>query len=214
MRGGADRTGDPILTNEVFHAMHIILSVKLGDHEGLALFLHGRLLKRTLLVVLPAILIQIPIRASLSPVPVCCRGQSGTAWCCLAAAGGTPGPGTQLRKTPYRFCIFYIISLIINITGIISVISKTFYIKFGSLSSSFSLPQVGGWGLIESVCHSVYCCPALNCDNWQRYLPCPRKKIRANEVLQLPFIFGAPSEDDAFLFTVVASALFCLCWRY
>lgn len=48
----------------------------------------------------------------------------------------------------------------------------------------------------------------------QHYLPCPRKEMRANKVQQLPFIFGAPSEDDAFLFTVVASALFCLCWRY
>jgi len=68
LQGGADRTGDPILTNEVFHAMHIILSLKLGDHEGLALFVHGCLLKRTLLIVLPVILIQIPIHASLSPV--------------------------------------------------------------------------------------------------------------------------------------------------
>lgn len=43
----------------------------------------------------------------------------------------------------------------------------------------------------------------------------PKKKTsRAYEVQQLPFIFGAPSEDDAFRFTVVASALFCLCCRY
>jgi len=79
LQGGADRTGDLILTNAVFHAMHIILSLKLGDHEGLALFVHGHLLKRTLLTVLPAILVQIPIRAFLNPVPVCCRIQSGTA---------------------------------------------------------------------------------------------------------------------------------------
>jgi len=70
LRGGVDRTGDPILTNAVFHATHIILSLKLGDHEGLTLFIHGRLLKRTLLVVLPAIPIQIPTPASLSPAPV------------------------------------------------------------------------------------------------------------------------------------------------
>jgi len=76
VQGGADRAGDPILTDEVFHAMHVILSLKLGDHEGLALFVHGRLLKRTLLVVLPAILSQIPIRAPLSPVPARCRVQS------------------------------------------------------------------------------------------------------------------------------------------
>jgi len=60
------------MTNKVFHAMHVILRLKLGDHEGLALFVHSRLLKRTLLVVLPAILIQIPIRAFLSPVPIHC----------------------------------------------------------------------------------------------------------------------------------------------
>ena len=47
-----------------------------------------------------------------------------------------------------------------------SVISETFYIQFVSVSlfSSFSLPLVGGQGLLESVCHSVYCHPALNCD--------------------------------------------------
>jgi len=72
LHGGEDRTGDLILTNEVFHAMHITLSLKLGDHKGLALFVHGQLLKRTLLIVLPAILIQILICAFLSPAPVCC----------------------------------------------------------------------------------------------------------------------------------------------
>jgi len=87
LQEGVDRTGDPILTNAVFDAMHIILSLKLGDHEGLALFVHDRLLKTTLLVALPTILIQIPICAFLSPVPVCCGGQSRTSRCCLAAAG-------------------------------------------------------------------------------------------------------------------------------
>jgi len=160
LRGGADRTGDPILTNMVFHAMHVILSLKLGDHECLAPFVHGRLLKRTLLVFLPAILIQIPTLAFLSPVPVYCRVQSGTAWCCLAAAGGMPIPSTQLQETQYRFCIFCIISLLINI------ISKTFYIQSVSCCpfSSISLPLVRGWGLIESICHSVYCSLALNSD--------------------------------------------------
>jgi len=115
LRGGADRTGDPILTSEVFHAMHVMLGLTLGDHEGLALFVYGCLLKRTLLAVLPAILIQILIRVSLSPVPICCRGHSRTAWCCLAAAGGTPVPGTQLRETQCQFCIFCFIYLIINV---------------------------------------------------------------------------------------------------
>jgi len=64
-----DRTGDPLLTNNVFDAIHIILSLKLGDHEGLIFFVHGRFLKRTLLLVLPAILVQIPICAFLNPVP-------------------------------------------------------------------------------------------------------------------------------------------------
>jgi len=49
LQGGVDRRGDPTLTSEVFHAMHIILSLKLGVHEALALFIHGQLLKRTLL---------------------------------------------------------------------------------------------------------------------------------------------------------------------
>ena len=60
------------MTNKVFHAMHVVLSLKLGDREGLALLVHSRLLKRTLLVVLPAILIQIPIYAFLSSVPIHC----------------------------------------------------------------------------------------------------------------------------------------------
>jgi len=150
LQGGADRTGDWILTNEVFHAMHVIPGLKLGCHEGLTFFVHGRLLKRTLLIILPVILIQILMRASLSSVPACCRGQSGTAWCCLAAAGRMPVPGTQLREAQYPFCIFCIISLIniIIISSSMSVISKTLSIQFVSLSpfSSFSLPLVGGWG--------------------------------------------------------------------
>jgi len=121
LQGGADRTSDPVLTSAVFHAMHVILSLKLGDHEGLALFVLGHLLQRTLLVVLPAILIQIPIHAFLSPVPACCRGQSRTAWCCLTAAGGMPVPGTQLQETQCQFYGFSFISLIFNI---ISVMSK------------------------------------------------------------------------------------------
>jgi len=68
LRRRADRTGDPILANAVFDATHVILRLKLGDHEGLALFVHGRLLKRTLLIVPPV----IPNRVSLSPVPVYC----------------------------------------------------------------------------------------------------------------------------------------------
>jgi len=141
LQGGADRTGDPILTNAVFHVTHTILSLKLGNHKGLALFIHGKLLKWTWLAALPAVLVPIPIRAFLSPVPACCGVQSRTAWCCPAAAGGT-----QLQETQCRLCIFSIISLIINIISIIGVISKTSYIQFVSLSPSFtfSIPLVGG----------------------------------------------------------------------
>jgi len=70
LQGLVDTTGDSILAKEIFQAMHITLNLKLGDHESLTLFVHSWLLKRTLLVFLPAILIQIPIRAFLSPVPV------------------------------------------------------------------------------------------------------------------------------------------------
>jgi len=61
-----------MLTNAVFHARHVIFSLKMRDHEGLALFGHIHLLKRTLLLVLPAILTPIPIHASLSLVPAHC----------------------------------------------------------------------------------------------------------------------------------------------
>ena len=112
---GEDRTGDPMLTNTVFHAVHVILSLKLGDHKGLALFLHGCLLKRTLPVVLPVILIQIPIRAFPSPVPAYCRGQSAAGWCCPAAAGGMPAPGTQLWETQgwFGICSLFLLLLVL-----------------------------------------------------------------------------------------------------
>jgi len=55
LQGVTDRTGHLILTNEVFHAIHVILSLRLGDHKGLAHFVHGPLLKKTLLIVLPMI---------------------------------------------------------------------------------------------------------------------------------------------------------------
>jgi len=105
LQAGVDRTGDPILTNEVFQAMHAILSLKLGDHEGLTLFIHDWL-QKTLLVVLPAVLTQIPIRAFLTPVLVYCRGQSGTSWCCLAAAGGTPLPAPNSGTLSISFIYF------------------------------------------------------------------------------------------------------------
>jgi len=42
VQGGSDRTDDTILSNAVFHAIPVILSLKLGDQEGLAVFIHGR----------------------------------------------------------------------------------------------------------------------------------------------------------------------------
>jgi len=61
-----------MLTSWVFHAIHVMLSLKLGDQECLGLSVHGWLLKSTLLIVLPEILIQILICAFLNPVPVYC----------------------------------------------------------------------------------------------------------------------------------------------
>ena len=85
--------------------------------------------------------------------------QSRIAWCFLAAAGGTPGfCHPSLGKT---VSVLYILcfSLIINIINIINVISKPLYIQLVSLSpfSSFSFRLVGGWALIESICHRVCC---------------------------------------------------------
>ena len=87
-------------------------------------------------------------------------GLPGAAWKQLV---GHQCPSTQLWEIQYQFCIFCIISLISNI---ISIITKNFYIQFVSLSpfSSFSFPLVGERGLIESICHSVFWRPALNCD--------------------------------------------------
>ena len=93
-------------------------------------------------------------------------GLLGAAWQLLV---GRQRPSTQLQETHWQFCTFYIISL--NIVSIISVISKTSCIHFVSLSpfSSFSLPLVGGWGLIQSICHSVYWRAALNFDRKTSY---------------------------------------------
>jgi len=71
---------------------YVLLSLKLVDHKGLALFVHDSLLKRTVLLVLPATLIQILIHALLKAVPVYCSVQSRTFWCCLAAAHRTAAP--------------------------------------------------------------------------------------------------------------------------
>jgi len=53
LQEGADSSGDPILTNAVFHAMHITLCLKLGDHDVLVIFVLGHLLRRTLLMFCP-----------------------------------------------------------------------------------------------------------------------------------------------------------------
>ena len=54
---------------------------------------------------------------------------------------GSCSCNTQLWETQYWFCIFCFISLIINIFGIISVISKAFfYIPFVSLSLFLLFP--------------------------------------------------------------------------
>jgi len=55
----------------------------------------------------------------------------------------------------------FLLSLILLV-----LLVKLFNIEFVSLSpfSSSSLPQVGGQGLIDSICHSVYWHSALNDD--------------------------------------------------
>ena len=88
------------------------LRLKLGDHEGLSLFVRGSLLKRTLLLVLLVILIQILIHSVLTPVPVYFWGQSGTSWCCLAADGGTlatrhPTPANSVSGLHVLFYFSY-----------------------------------------------------------------------------------------------------------
>jgi len=85
-----DRTGVPILTREIFYAIHIILILKGADHEGMALLGRTRLLKWILLVFLPVIQIQIPICAFLSSVPSTAESNPGLPGVCLAAASWMP----------------------------------------------------------------------------------------------------------------------------
>jgi len=121
LQRGEDRTCDPILTNEVFHAISVILRLKLGN-----LFIYGWLMKRILLLFLSAILIQIPIHEFLSPVPVYCRVQSGTAWFCLAATGGMPAPvACSTRKLSIHLAyvaLFHLVLLILLVLLVLLVL--------------------------------------------------------------------------------------------
>ena len=140
LQGGADRTSDPILTNAVFHTIHVILNLKLGDHEGLTFFIHGQLVQRALLLVLPAILIQIPIRVFLSPIPVYAEASPGlpvAAWQVLAHNSGKLSVGL----------VCFVLFLILLVLLVLLV--KLWW---------------GGQRLIESICHAVYCRPALDGD--------------------------------------------------
>ena len=108
--------------------MHVTLRLKLEDHEGLALFILGRLLKSTLLPVLPVILIQILICASLSPAPACCRGQSGTAWCCpeLPVGRQCPAPNSgKLSVGLVYFALFLLLLIFLVVKLILCSICKS-----------------------------------------------------------------------------------------
>jgi len=88
--------------------MPVLLSLKLGDQESLGRSVHRQLLKRTLILVLPVILIQIQICAFLNSVPIYWGILSRTSWCCLAVAGGTPVPvAPNSWKLYILFCFFY-----------------------------------------------------------------------------------------------------------
>ena len=100
MQGWADRTGDPILTSEVFHAMHVILSLKLGDHEGLTLDSEQYIPESRFC------LLQSPVQGFLV-----------LAWQPLV---GHHHPSTQLQETQYRFYVFFLISLILSTINVIS----------------------------------------------------------------------------------------------
>jgi len=90
--------------------MHIMLSLKLGYHQVLTLFIHGQLLKRTLVLVLPPFLIRILIRAFLNVFPVYAEsspGLPGATWPLLA------GPAaTNPRKLSIGFAYFALFLLL------------------------------------------------------------------------------------------------------
>ena len=72
------------------------------------------LLKRTLLIVLPVILINIPVSAFLNPVSTYCWGQSGTSWRCLATADGTHQPRAPIsRKLRISFVYFALLLVLL-----------------------------------------------------------------------------------------------------
>ena len=118
-----DRTSDPVFTSEVFHPIQVILSLNLGDHEGFTLFVLRWLLKRTLLIVLPVILIQILIQAFLNPVPIFCWVHPRTSGCLPGSCWHNARPrSTQFWEAQYQFCIYCT-------SPIISIISKAVLIS-------------------------------------------------------------------------------------
>jgi len=130
--------------------MPTVLSSKLGDREGLALSVHSWLLKRTLLVVLTEILIQILIHASLIPVPVYCWGQPATSRCCLAAAGRTPAPtAPNSGKLSIGFVYFVLFLLLLILLVLLVLLVKVFKYSFCKFLSFIPSCWGGVWAWIN-----------------------------------------------------------------
>lgn len=128
------------MTNEVFHAMHVILSLKLRD-EGFDLFIHGWHLKMP--VALFAIL--IPVCAFLNvQFPSTAESGPGLPGVCIAAASTTASHAAQnsmiMCESPCWFWIFCFISII---SSVISNISKVVLILQLMSVFLFSLSLVG-----------------------------------------------------------------------
>jgi len=150
VQGGADRTGGLILNNVVFHAIHITLTLKLGDHEGLSV--HGWLLKRTLLVCGPD-----PDSDPCIPESCSCLLLSPV-WDFLVLPGSywwdASAPAPDSGKVSIG-CVYFALFLLILLVLLMFLVKFLYSVLSLCPFSSFSLPLVGGWGLIASICHAV-----------------------------------------------------------
>ena len=101
--------------------------------------------------------------AQFLPTAESSPGLPGAAWKLLVGRQ-RPAPNSGKLRISLGYLALFLLLVILLV--LFNVISKIFYIEFISLPfSPFSLPLVGGQGLIESIHHSVYCCPALHGDN-------------------------------------------------
>jgi len=122
---------------------------------------NGRQKKRPLFII-----ITIAAKVTDRPLRSCkwgvIKGHTGSRWWDASAQASNSG---KLSITFACFALFLLLFILLVLS--VLLVKLFFVFHFVSLSPFFSffLFLVGGWGLKESISHSVYCHPTLNCDS-------------------------------------------------